>query len=137
MNGIENLKLHDVAWINNIFSKKAELIHVPNQHIGLMSSENLSTVPGLEMKLQGIDPSIGQDGRIWRHNHEGIIEIIILQGDSYYADLPPAVETVGAYKIHVVPAGFFHGNNDKPSYGYWLSVKVTQELYTILMGELS
>jgi hypothetical protein len=115
--------------LEQLFNADIPLHSVKGPHTGLLTSDNLANVSNQRIVgvwLQGIDPNVGNEGRIMPHDHgaDNVTEIIITYDDSAYAGLPEPIESVdNRFFIHLVPPGKVHGSQTQPSYGSWISIK--------------
>ncbi len=123
--------LTDVPPLETLLNADIPLHPVGEPHTGLLTSKNLATVSKpnqriLGVWLQGIDPTVGERGRVMPHDHgsDNITEIIITYDDSVYAGLPDPIEIINnKFSVHLVPPGLTHGSQNQPSFGSWISIK--------------
>lgn len=128
--------------LNALFGATIPHDRVTNNHLGLVTSDNLLidsevVTRGEGVWLQGICADKGA-GRVFRHNHasEGVDEIIVVPDGSRYAGLEDnfgvTQSRIGGYTVYFVPMGVEHGKGSastpdvlgEESYGRWLSIKV-------------
>lgn len=102
---------------------------VPPPHSGVVSTPNLLPVPFgdvVDLRVQGAD-----NGRIYAHALEpagpnahtrGRHELLWLQPDSYYGDVPK--EPITHPKLFMFQAGTRHGDARYVTKGHWMAVKL-------------